>query len=579
MDRRARILAAVLSVGIGVSNNIDAQEVTASVHVPPAEVYVLGDDIPLVWRFTNQSADPLAMLWEGCCRLNGKLVITANGQPVEILPPGASSFHTYSKAETLPPGKPMEFRSLLADWVRLPAGGELEIGGHYTGVLANQKPQVTAGLALWTGTASATKAKVTLLNVDDYLAQRATRSRERGLAITLSGPDRLPPLDPATFTVTLRNVRDAPQVVDWPGTFQLWLVDERGRRLEKGAKHLSLAGEQLTIPANGELKREFPLSSADLSGEPIGVLKVFLDLGPAGTNEKRVPSNPVAVTWRLGELEAAQLLHDAADGPAVGSRNPALKLMRQYLGALRSSLSALTDDRLESEPARGLRDELLLAACVQPLSSKAGPVFVPLIARPDQQWVVAIPGDDCPMLSEVGGPAQVGRIASIRRHLGWDVTPEIVPQIVTTVGEALALARELSAYQAQLAGPLTWRVPQTDGAATNLVQFPVTFPGVNAVVRFARMDGRLMVNAAQKPVVAGRPAWMNQLTTTEATSLVGTSLPDVIALQAWLQTAPAALQPLIIADETLAFHDLRPWLQPIADASLRMSVLSPAALP
>ena len=103
-----------------VSYSSGAEEVSASVHIPPAEVYVLGDDIPLVWRFTNQSADPLAMLWEGCCRLNGKLSITANGQAVEVLPPGASSFHTYSKAETLTPGKPMEFRSLLADWVRLP---------------------------------------------------------------------------------------------------------------------------------------------------------------------------------------------------------------------------------------------------------------------------------------------------------------------------------------------------------------------------------------------------------------------------------------------------------------------------
>ena len=41
----------------------DAPEVTATIQVQPAEVYVLGDDIPLIWNFTNQSTNSLAMLW------------------------------------------------------------------------------------------------------------------------------------------------------------------------------------------------------------------------------------------------------------------------------------------------------------------------------------------------------------------------------------------------------------------------------------------------------------------------------------------------------------------------------------
>lgn len=554
-------------------------EVTASIHIPPAEVYVLGDDIPLVWRFTNQSPEPLAMLWEGCCRLNGKLAISANGRSVDVLPPGASSYHTYSKAETLPPGKPTQFSSLLADWVRLPAGGELEIGGRYTGVLTSQKPQVPSGLALWTGTASAEPTRLAVLGVNEYLEQRPARAGERGLELALTGPDQLPPLKPATFRVTLRNLREQPQVIDWPGTFQLWLVNERGWRLDKGLRHLQSPGEHLTIPARGELHREFQLSSADLNGEAFGLLTVFLDLGPSTPQEKRVPSSAVRVSWNLNPADTAALLSQAASGPAAGLRNPALKLLRQHLGALESNLALLSDSQLESDRARSLRDELRLAGCVLPWSPKAGSVFLPLAHQPDNRWTLAFPDRLCEALAGLEGSAQMGRVAAVRRHLGWDVTPEISPQPATTLGEVFSLARSLSAHQEQLAGPLTWRLPQTDRAATNLVQFPLAFPSANVLIRFTRVNGRLEVHAAQKPMVPGRPAWMNQLTAAEAKDLAGVPLSDPAAIKEWLESAPPALQPLVVVEEAIACGDLREWLQPLVDASLRMSVIPPAALP
>jgi len=554
-------------------------EVTASIHVPPAEVHVLGDDIPLVWRFTNRSADPLAMLWEGCCRLNGKLSITANSQPVEILPPGASSFHTYSKAETLPPGQPMEFRSLLADWVRLPTGGQFDIGGRYTGVLTNQNPQVPAGFALWTGTATAVPTRLAVLGVDEYLAQRAARTRERGLELELQGPDRLPPLTPAIFTLTLRNLGDGSKSVNWPGTFQLWLVDERGWRLENGPKHLQISGEQLTIPPHGALKREFQLSSADLNGDPFGTLKVFLDLGAANRAEQRLPSSAVSLAWNLGPADTAVLLNEAAGGPAAGLRNPALKLLRQYLAALQPQLAALTNATLASDRARTLRAELQLAACLQPLAPKAGPVFLPLLPDAGGSWSVATPGARCGMLAGLDAAAQVARIVAVRRHLGWDLTPEIIPQLTMRVGEAIALAHSLAAHQSQLSGPVTWRHPQTDGAATNLVQFPLDFPSANVVFRLSRQPGGLQLDVAQKVLSPGRPAWMNALSASEARNLPGTRLGDTMALKDWLKSAPAALQPVVVAEDGITLEELQVRLQPVVDASVRMAVILPVALP
>ncbi|HAV64094.1 MAG TPA: hypothetical protein DCY13_17225, partial [Verrucomicrobiales bacterium] len=162
--------------------------VEASLHVPPAEAYVLGDEVPLLWRFTNRSSDPLAMLWEGCCRLNGKLDVRAADESLEVLPPGASTFHTYSKAETLPPDQTVEFQSRLADWVSLPRGGEFELAGRYTGVLPIQTPQVPDGVALWRGTATAAPTQIQLLDVADYLAQRPGREQRRQLALRLPPP-------------------------------------------------------------------------------------------------------------------------------------------------------------------------------------------------------------------------------------------------------------------------------------------------------------------------------------------------------------------------------------------------------
>jgi hypothetical protein len=557
----------------------EVPEVTATIEVQPAEVYVLGDDIPLLWNFTNQSTNSLAMLWEGCCRLNGKLTVTTGGRPVDILPPGASTFHTYSKAETLPPGQPMKFSSLLADWVRLPAGGEFELGGQYTGVLPNQTPQIPAGTELWRGTARATSARLKVLGVDDYLAQRSARSRERGVAIQLSGPDRLPPVEAVTFTATFKNLTDAPLSLDWPGTFQLWLVDERGWRLTQAIKFLPVAAEKLTLPPGGELRREFQLSSADLNAEPFGLLRLFLDLGAGADGARRVPSTDLKVAWNLHPADTVALLNAAAGGSSAGMRNPPLKLLRQYLGALLPQLRTLRAEDLDGDRARQLRDQLVLAGCVLPLAPKPGAVFLPLELNAAGAWSLVLPGAGCESITGLEAAAQIERIAGVRRHLGWDLTAEVKPGAATRLGDLYGLAKSLAPQQEQLAGPLTWRVPQASGLATNQIQFPTTLPAANLVLKIRETSNGPVLAVARKSPQPGRPLWMNVFSKSELQSFEGEAITGAAALENWLQSETGTLQPLVIADENLAVEAVLPLIRPLIERTLRIPILSPEASP
>ncbi|HSH16352.1 MAG TPA: hypothetical protein VLD18_09985, partial [Verrucomicrobiae bacterium] len=575
----AATLALALLILTSSAMAAEGPEVTATIQVQPAEVYVLGDDIPLIWNFTNQSTNSLAMLWEGCCRLNGKLSVTTGGEPVEILPPGASSFHTYSKAETLPPGQPMKFSSLLADWVRLPTGGEFELGGQYTGVLPNQTPQIPAGTELWRGTARATAARLKVLSVNDYLVQRPIRSRARGLEIQLSGPDRLPPVDAVTFTATFKNLTDAPLMLDWPGTFQLWLVDERGWRLTQAIKYLPVSAEKLALPPRGELRREFQLSSADLNGEPFGPLQLFLDLGADAEGTRRVPSTDLKVAWNLGPADTVALLNAAAGGSSAGMRNPPLKLLRQYLCALLPQLRELRAEDLDGDRARQLRDQLVLAGCVLPLAPKPGAVFLPLERSATGAWSVALPGAGCESITGLEAAVQIERIAGVRRHLGWDLTAELKPGSATRLGDLFSLAKSLAPQQDQLAGPLTWRIPQASGLATNQVQFPTALPAANMVLKIRETSNGPELAVARKTPQPGRPLWMNVFSKGELQTLQGEVIVGGAALENWLQSETGTLQPVVIADENLAAEAVLPLIRPLIERTLRIPIVSPEALP
>src|SRR5690606_14176132 len=198
---------------------------------------------------------------------------------------------------------------------------------------------------------------------------------------------------------------------------------------------------------------------------------------------RRVPSTDLKVAWNLGPADTVALLNAAAGGSSAGMCNPPLKLLRQYLGALLPQLRELRAEDLDGDRARQLRDQLVLAGCVLPLAPKPGAVFLPLERSATGAWSVALPGAGCESITGLEAAAQIERIAGVRRHLGWDLTAEVRPGSATRLGDLFSLAKSLAPQQDQLAGPLTWRVPQASGLATNQVQFPTALPAANIVLK------------------------------------------------------------------------------------------------
>jgi hypothetical protein len=84
-------------------------------------------------------------MWEGCCRLNGRLTVTAENQPIIPVPPVQALAHMFAKAERLEPGKPADFETRLSDWVQLRESGEYQLVGTLHRVFCpNRRPKCRA---------------------------------------------------------------------------------------------------------------------------------------------------------------------------------------------------------------------------------------------------------------------------------------------------------------------------------------------------------------------------------------------------------------------------------------------------
>jgi hypothetical protein len=447
-------------------------QVGLELRIPEAETHVLGDVIPLHWRFSNTTAQPLGFLWEGCCRLNGRLEVRSIDQALPMLPTGQALAHMFAKADRLEPGVPKEYETRIADWVNLPGTGVFELRGTYRGVLPTQSPQVPRGLALWREAAESPPVRVRVLGVEDYLAQRAERTRRRGVSLTLRAPDRLPPTGSVTLRLTASNATDRALSLFWPDSFTLWALNSQGERSVPAAV-IPGSTVPLSLPPGGAIEREFTLGADRFEGEPLGDYRLFAELTAGNAGEPRVPSAPVPISWRLGRDEVAALVASAAQGAGVGARNAPLRLLRVYLTELASDLEAL--DLAGWPPAsRELGRRLLLAARLKPVQPKPGTVDLRLALLPrsgaeqgvDARWSQAPvrsalrpPGRD----SVANVAEELGVLLGVRRHLGWEVDLGLEPGDVS-VDQVFAVARSLESQGSELAGPLAAILP---GQGTN----------------------------------------------------------------------------------------------------------------
>lgn len=433
-----------------------APPVTLSLSLSDRKTHVIGDATELEWRFSNHSDNLLAFMWEGCCRINGRVEMKRKGPPippkagalprhsgfgpgiyspsclhcrlerqkseldVAAAPMGPATAHMFARPIRLMPGSIENISSLLSNWVLLEESGDYLLTGNYLGVHPKQSPQMPKGAKLWTEIATSEPIELTLLSVSDYLAESQARIQRRGLSIEVNRAGRVLPFSDLGITVSISNRTSSNITLHWPGQAEFWVVDSGNRRLADSRHVITKYGEPVQIEPGQSSKLSLPVSSEIFEGKPFGDYRAFVELKET-PEHLRTPSNPVSLLWQITPDVVTELLADAGDRPAVGHRNPALKLLRQHLVDLREILPGITTNGLGPR-AIALTRELREAAVLSRLQPRPGPVSLHLSIPQGGTPVFQDPAVlDAFRLLNLSTGETLARVADLRRHLGWSL--------------------------------------------------------------------------------------------------------------------------------------------------------------
>jgi hypothetical protein len=540
-----------------------ADPVAAELFIPSAATHVIGDDTLLMWRFRNQTREPLAFMWEGCCRLNGRLTVSAaDGSPIDLNPPVQALAHMFAKAEVLSPGAASEFDTRVSDWVRLRDSGTYQLQGRYIGVLPEQQPQVPRGLPLWRDAATTPPILFTVLSAEDYLAQRPDRAARRGLEFELAGDSTVSPPDPVALRWRLRNVSDQPRTLRWPLDVQVWVLDAEGQRVPNVPTRIEAPYEEWTLPPRDVIERAVELDPIRwFEGVPFGDYRLFLDLAEHSTAEPRLPSTATPLAWRLDDTTVANLLAEAARGGRMAFRNAPLKLLRVYLGELGPQLEPLAANAQDPR-ARALARELWLASRIKPLAPKPGRVEWSL--RLTAKGEVSL---DEPALAkvaqEITATQPLAGLLGLRRHLGWEVGLNLQPEPEVALSLVFQRALDLQALSGPLGG--TIRAGTTGDLTNRLGGVTVRPEPVPAIGLVQLAEGSSTPQARRAPIVIPPDDLRQQ--PVEA-------LADDEALNAWLGSLPTGGLVQMEVAPTLTWGQLADRAAPLLRRSAPV-VLSP----
>lgn len=584
------------------------QPVGIEISISPAQTHVIGDPIPLVWRFTNASTQALAFMWEGCCRNNGKLEMKRQGPPppvTGIVPPhsgpgsgiyspkcdhckqtrklgeitvestvaGPSLAHQFARAVRLAPGATQEFPTRLADWVKVEFTGDYKVRAQYLGVHPKQRPLMPLGSVLWSGRTTSAELELSLLSVADYLAERPAREAARQTRLELSGPARLVPFQPTPLKLKLTNASNTEQRLDWPTCLDLWLVATNGARIMRVSEQQLGLPESLAIPPGSTVERSLTFSHELFVGEPFGPYQVFVDLRESAS-ALRVPSNPIVVDWQLDVELVAQLVRDAADKPLTGARNAPLKLLRIYLSEISTPLRSVDKTKFSSAAAK-LTADLRTAAELKRLSPKPGRVDLGLSVQSDGRFWFNESVITGAFAGQQLAPAeQLRTVLALRHHLGWDVGVGLKPEPATSLRHVAAALDAVAPMQSDLAATPTTPLFNADSTAFSTVSFqPGPIPA-NLVLRVTRTNGVPRLAVARRLPDPQRPGTEAMFSEAEIAKTKFTELPDSNALAALLADSRLVTpRVLILAAPSLAWQELTASLAPLLDRSLPLDLV------
>ena len=448
---RQRLAVGVLILGLGQAlGQAEAPSpVQLRLNIPEAPFHVVGDPAPLNWEFINPGKQRLAFMWEGCCRLNGRVSATLGQVTIKSEPfsdPAQLMAHRFARAARLYPGKSVQFETGISDWLEIRRSGTYQLSARYTGLLDNQRPNVTPGWQLWRQSAVSKPVETTLLTAPDYVAKRADLARETGLALGLTKNRDWQPIEGTQLSLTLQNSGDKKRSIAWPSALGLWILDANGRRVPLSLTQIKSAPEELSIKPGSMVKKIVPLDGGALESKPFGAYQIFIDYKTGG---KRTPSNTIDIDWRLGQAQLAELLHAASGGAKTGLRNKPLKLLRLHIASLGQALDQVDATRFDAKGQR-LLQELKLASRLKPFGPKPGLITVKLSIEKDGTLQFTNQALGQALTPQASVFEKLSAMTAIRRHLGWAVDVELQPKSGVTEKQATQAVESLKTLQPHL---------------------------------------------------------------------------------------------------------------------------------
>jgi hypothetical protein len=186
------------------------------------------------------------------------------------------------------------------------------------------------------------------------------------------------------------------------------------------------------------LAKRIEIAPGAFDGQSLGQYQLFVDFKTA---EGRSPSNAVPLDWLLDATDMQQLIRLASGGAKTGRRNRPLKLMRLHLSELGKALGKVPEDEL-TEGGRKLLGELRLGAALKPIAPKPGEVTVKLRVTGDGAIQFADTALGQAFRDNKPATEQLAALLNVRRHLGWTIAIELLPDKATS-SKQLAAAYEL----------------------------------------------------------------------------------------------------------------------------------------
>jgi hypothetical protein len=469
------------------SPTLHGDEIRVELIQAPAKFYVIGDAIPIEWRFTNTTDEPLGMLWEGCCFTYGEIIAetTAGERAPPKLPPrppnappgwipdpkAAQSWHAFPQITRIEPRKSVSFQTVLDNWVEIGKSGHYKLTASYTGA-PDSALQRRSKIKLWNGKAEAKAVEFELLTPNEYLARKAAPD-DLSLQVGAVKVDPIwkPVTSPYFISCRVHNgAKEAREV-----SYDLWILDEQGRRVIPDAIIPGItrfSPQRTTVAPEADADLRWKLESSDLLN--LALEKPYLVFANCLCEGERFPSPHATFEWRIERQDVLRLLHNANDRGKIGARSDPYRVLRRYLFEIEPILKTLSvhselDELKYSE--KSLITDLLAGAALKRLLAGKNALNLTLMLDDAGNWS-ALPKEAAAIVSLTEPVSAhdainfVGALKSAANEIGVLVSVELG----AAKGAKIGGLQKMSLVKSTIGMDLKLRLESPDGKNVTLLR-------------------------------------------------------------------------------------------------------------